>query len=74
MSFLSGRKFLIVGGNGYVGNRVAAKLIQHSAQVSVLSRYLKIKLEKDQDLNILKIKKLTGLSVLRWSLNLLKIK
>lgn len=38
MSFLSGRKFLIVGGNGFVGNRVAARLIQHAAQVSVLSR------------------------------------
>jgi len=38
MSFLAGRKFLIIGGNGFVGNRVAAKLIQHSAQVSVLSR------------------------------------
>lgn len=39
MSFLAGRKFLIVGGNGFVGNRVAAKLVQHSAEVSILSRF-----------------------------------
>lgn len=38
MSFLSGRKFLIIGGNGFVGNRVAAKIIQHHGHVSVLSR------------------------------------
>lgn len=39
MSFLQGRKILIVGGNGFVGNRVAARLVQHSADVSVISRY-----------------------------------
>jgi nucleoside-diphosphate-sugar epimerase len=38
MSLLAGRKFLIVGGNGYVGSRLAAKLIQNEANVSVLSR------------------------------------
>lgn len=36
---LSGRKFLIIGGNGFVGNRIASKLIQNDANVSVLSRY-----------------------------------
>jgi uncharacterized protein YbjT (DUF2867 family) len=39
MSFLSGRKFLIIGGNGFVGNRVAAKLVKHGGHVSVLSRF-----------------------------------
>lgn len=38
MSFLSGRKFLIVGGNGFVGNRIAATLVRNGGQVSVLSR------------------------------------
>jgi nucleoside-diphosphate-sugar epimerase len=35
---LLGRKILIVGGNGFVGNYVAAKLIDRKANVSILSR------------------------------------
>ena len=39
MGFLAGRKFLIVGGNGFVGNRIAATLVSQGAQVTALTRY-----------------------------------
>lgn len=60
MSLLAGRKFLVVGGNGFVGNRIAAKLVQLSAQVSVLSRYLPLNKEQALNSNILRTNKSTG--------------
>jgi nucleoside-diphosphate-sugar epimerase len=35
---LVGKKVLCVGGNGYVGNYLAARLIQANASVQILSR------------------------------------
>ncbi len=35
---LSGKKILCVGGNGYVGNYFASRLIQAGATVQILSR------------------------------------
>lgn len=60
MSLLAGRKFLVVGGNGFVGNRIAAKLVQLSAQVSVLSRYFPLNKEQALNSNILRTNKSTG--------------
>lgn len=36
---LIGKKILVIGGNGYVGNYFAARLLQQSAIVSAMSRY-----------------------------------
>lgn len=70
MALLVGRKFLIIGGNGFVGNRVAARLINNQAQVSVLSRYLHLYAGMAPDLTILKTKKLTGSLAVHLSLNM----
>ncbi len=39
---LIGKTALFVGGNGFVGNYIAAKLVQQKANVYVLSRYSQI--------------------------------
>lgn len=39
MKLLTKNKIFIVGGNGFVGNYLASRFVQHGAQVSVLSRY-----------------------------------
>ena len=36
---LVGKKILVVGGNGYVGNYFASRLIKEGAAVSAMSRY-----------------------------------
>lgn len=36
---LVGRKILVVGGNGYVGNYFAARLVRQGAQVMAMGRY-----------------------------------
>lgn len=36
---LLGKKIVCVGGNGFIGNYFAARLIQSNAAVSILSRY-----------------------------------
>ena len=35
---LAGKKILCVGGNGYVGNYLASRLVQSKATVQILSR------------------------------------
>lgn len=62
MSLLAGRKILIVGGNGFVGNRVAARLVNNHAHVSVLSRYLRPYPGMAPGLSTPRTKKLTGSS------------
>jgi nucleoside-diphosphate-sugar epimerase len=74
MSLLAGRKFLVVGGNGFVGNRIAAKLIQLAAQVSVFSRYSMLNIEQDLNSNILKTNKSIGSLAMLWNPNDSKIK
>ena len=69
MSFLKGKRFAIVGGNGFVGNRIAAKLIQHSAEVSAISRLLLPYLEAALDSIIRKTKRLNGSKPISCSLN-----
>ena len=41
MSFI-GKKILIIGGNGYLGNYFAARFVQGGAKVMALSRYHKL--------------------------------
>lgn len=36
---LAGKKILILGGNGYLGNHFAVRLVQRQAKVYALSRY-----------------------------------
>jgi nucleoside-diphosphate-sugar epimerase len=36
---LVGKKILVLGGNGYVGNYFAARLVQQAAAVQAMSRY-----------------------------------
>lgn len=38
---LVGKKILVVGGNGYVGNYFAARLIRQGASVMAISRYFR---------------------------------
>ncbi len=35
---LLGKRILVVGGNGFAGNHIAAKLVSQQASVAVLSR------------------------------------
>ena len=57
---LVGRKVLIVGGNGFVGNFIASTLVKNQADVYVLSRYLGCYLEQEKNIIIQKIVLLSG--------------
>lgn len=52
---LIGKKVLILGGNGYLGNHFASQFVQQQASVIALSRYLKYQTDPDQGTNILKM-------------------
>jgi nucleoside-diphosphate-sugar epimerase len=57
---LLGKKVLVVGGNGFVGNYFASRLVQQAATVSCLSRYSITQLEKVSNTTFLKIVELIG--------------
>lgn len=44
---LVGKKILVVGGNGFVGNYFASRLVKQSAMVYAMSRYAVINRERD---------------------------
>jgi nucleoside-diphosphate-sugar epimerase len=57
---LLGKKILVVGGNGFVGNYFASRLVQQAANVLSMSRYPLLYLEKELNMIIQKISKSTG--------------
>lgn len=58
---LIGKKILVIGGNGYVGNYFAAKLLQQSAIVSAMSRYKVDNIVKESNTISQRIEGLIGL-------------
>ena len=51
---LVGKKILVTGGNGYLGNYFAVRCFQKGAKVMALSRYTKINTDQDLNTNILR--------------------
>ena len=52
MKSLLGKKIFIIGGNGYIGNFIAAKMIQHQATVYCLTRYKKCLFLEEATINM----------------------
>lgn len=61
---LVGRKILVVGGNGYVGNYFAARLVRQGAHVMAMSRYPQLYPGRASSTTIPKINRSTGSSVI----------
>ena len=57
---LIGKKILVIGGNGYVGNYFAARLLKQSAIVSAMSRYYVKNIVKESNTISHKIEELIG--------------
>jgi nucleoside-diphosphate-sugar epimerase len=57
---LLGKKILIVGGNGFVGNYFASRLVKQAAQVSAMSRYSLFYSERELNMITHRIRKSTG--------------
>jgi nucleoside-diphosphate-sugar epimerase len=57
---LVGKKILVLGGNGYVGNYFASRLVKEAGTVSAMSRYAAAYIGKDPNTNIHKTTKYNG--------------
>lgn len=57
---LIGKRILILGGNGYLGNYLAARLVQQQATVLALSRLANHNAGQDQNMNTQKIRPYNG--------------
>jgi hypothetical protein len=57
---LLGKRILVIGGNGFAGNHIAAQLVSQQASVAVLSRYGTSDSEKDPNTTTPRTKKSIG--------------
>lgn len=57
---LIGKKILVIGGNGFVGNYFASRLVKESATVYAMSRYQVDNLERDWNIISHRIYKYNG--------------
>ena len=69
MSFI-GKRILVLGGNGYLGNYLASRFVQQKGTVMALSRYEGSYLGQDPGMNTLRTDKSLGSKVVSWNLNL----
>jgi len=57
---LIGKKILVIGGNGYVGNYFASRLVKQSATVFAMSRYISHEIGRGSNMISPKIRKSNG--------------
>lgn len=57
---LAGKSVLVLGGNGYLGNHFAARLVQQQAKVYALSRQLFCNVDQASNINTQKTHPLIG--------------
>lgn len=57
---LAGKTILILGGNGYLGNHFAARLVQEQARVVAVSRYEEVKTGRASSTSTQKTKTSSG--------------